>query len=96
MRVIVISDVPPEKPRKMWEFVTKTKYRTYYRATNNIPAATLFSLIVLLGSFALGVAIVHFRARHELVHDDRVLGGVGIFLITLGIWRGYRALRNTT
>ncbi|MBU6269423.1 MAG: hypothetical protein KGN34_17890 [Sphingomonadales bacterium] len=88
----MMSDPEPRRP--WFRLVARTKRHTYYRAVSNVPGMLLFALIVVLGAAALVAAVRDYRHLHMLVREDRILGGIGLFLIVLGIWQGVKLARR--
>lgn len=73
--------------RKWWRRGDGSRYHSYYRPTSNRQGQLLFGLLIVLGLVALGVAGLHWAHIAALAHDDKVLGGIGIGCIALGLWQ---------
>jgi len=72
---------------KWWRRGPSTRYHRYYWATTNRQGQLLFLLIAMLGFVAAGVAAFHWSQMDALAHGDKMLGGIGLFCIVLGLWQ---------
>lgn len=87
--------MPDPEPKRPWfRLQGRSRRHTYYRAVSDVPGILLFALITLLGLAALGAAGWHWHASHRFVHADRVMAGIGVFLVVLGAWEGVKLARR--
>jgi hypothetical protein len=80
-----MQDDPEKREGRWWRRGRQTRLHVYYEPTSNVQGILLFSLLAILGAIAVIIAGIHDLQTHSDQHENRVLGGIGLFCLVLAL-----------